>query len=119
MYKYLNPNPQNKLIGDCVVRAIAISLNKPWEDVYIELCIQGLYMHDMPSSNRVWSDYLHEIGYKDTLVVPLSVRNFSDNNFGNYILGTGTHAVASIGGDYYDTWDSGDELVERVFECIL
>jgi hypothetical protein len=29
---------------------------------------------------------------------------------GIYIIGTGNHAVAVIDGDYYDSWDSGDEI---------
>ena len=29
---------------------------------------------------------------------------------GRYIIGTGGHAVAIIDGDYYDSWDSGNEI---------
>ena len=29
---------------------------------------------------------------------------------GTYVIGTGTHAVCVIDGDYYDTGDSGDEI---------
>ena len=29
---------------------------------------------------------------------------------GVYVIGTGTHAVAVIDGDYYDSWDSGNEI---------
>jgi len=32
-----------------------------------------------------------------------------DHPYGTYIVGTGTHAIACIDGNYYDTWDSGDE----------
>ena len=33
-----------------------------------------------------------------------------DNPYGRYILATGEHVVAIENGDYYDTWDSGDEI---------
>ena len=29
---------------------------------------------------------------------------------GVYVIGTGTHAVAVVDGDYYDSWDSGNEV---------
>jgi len=34
---------------------------------------------------------------------------------GTYIIGTGSHAVAIINGDYYDSWDSGDEIPSFFF----
>lgn len=39
-----------------------------------------------------------------------------DNPYGYYLLATGTHAVAVIDGDYYDTWDSGNESVAYYYE---
>ena len=33
---------------------------------------------------------------------------------GIYIIGTGTHAVTVINGNYYDSWDSG-ELIPTFF----
>jgi hypothetical protein len=32
-----------------------------------------------------------------------------DNPEGTYVLGTGSHAIAVIDGNYYDAWDSGRE----------
>lgn len=57
MFVYANPNPDNKVVGDCVVRAISILLDMPWEEVYDDLAEQGRIMHDMPSSNEVWSSW--------------------------------------------------------------
>ena len=37
MFVYANPNPDNKVVGDCVVRAISILLDMPWEEVYDDL----------------------------------------------------------------------------------
>ena len=53
MYIYYNPNPQNNLVGDCVIRAIAKVTGQSWEQTYIKVALQGLTMHDMPSSNSV------------------------------------------------------------------
>ena len=34
MYKYYNPNPEHKLVGDCVVRAISKLTNSDWDTTY-------------------------------------------------------------------------------------
>lgn len=117
MYVYANPNPRSKLVGDCVIRAISILLDKPWEDVYEDMCVLGRQMYDMPSSNEVWSEYLYNKGYvrkiiPDTCPSCYTVKRFCEDhrNGGEYLLATGTHVVAVIDGDYYDTWDSGNEI---------
>ena len=111
-----NPNPNNNYTGDCVIRAICIAEDKEWDDVYVELMVKGYAMKDMIESNELWSSYLHGLGYS-RYIIPDScpdcytVREFAqDHPRGTYILGTGTHAVAVINGDYYDTWDSGHKV---------
>lgn len=115
MYIFKNPNPSGSYVGDCVIRAISIATNKSWYEVYVELCLQGLMMYDMPSSNRVWNEYLKTEDFK-RYIVPndcpgcYTVKDFCSEHFkGTYILGTGTHVIAVKDGNYYDTWDSGDE----------
>ena len=116
MFIRTNPNPANNLVGDCVIRAISILTNKSWDYVFIDLYQFAHNMYDMPSSNAVWGAYLHDLGYKRK-VIPntcpncYTVRHFCrDNPRGYYLLATGTHVVTVIDGDYYDTWDSGDEI---------
>ena len=122
MFIPTNPNPNNKYTGDCVIRAICIAEDKEWDDVYLELMVKGYAMKDMIESNELWNSYLHGLGYSryiipDTCPDCYSVREFAqDHPQGRYILGTGTHAVAVINGDYYDTWDSGDEVPIYFYE---
>ena len=69
-------------------------------------------MYDMPSSNSVWDSYLKKHGWEKKALPECcdTIRDFcSRNPYGRYVIGTGTHAVAIIDGDYYDTWDSGSE----------
>lgn len=114
MFIKTNPNPKGSYVGDCVIRALAIALRRTWSDIYLDLSAHGLMLCDMPSSNRVWADYLDTKGYK-RYIVPncpdcYTIRDFCGEHFkGTYILGTGSHVVAVIDGNYYDTWDSGDE----------
>lgn len=116
-YINFNPNPDRKLVGDCVIRAISKAMNQSWDDTYIGLMLQGYSMHDMPSSNDVWGRYLFEHGFRryiipDTCPDCYTVRQFcADNPQLTGILATGTHVIAvGEGGNYFDTWDSGDEV---------
>lgn len=117
-----NPNPHNLNVGDCAIRAISIALDKPWNDVYAEVSMKGLLLSDMPSSNRVWGDYLEEQGFKlhiipDSCPDCYSVKDFTnDYPRGTYVLGTGSHVVAVINGSYFDTWDSGNETVKYYWQ---
>lgn len=115
MFIKTNPNPAGAYVGDCVVRAIAIAFNESWYDAYMELMLKGLVLCDMPSSNRVWGELLRDKGYK-RYIIPnecvgcYTIRDFCGEYFkGKYVVGTGTHVVTVIDGNYYDTWDSGDE----------
>ena len=38
-----------------------------------------------------------------------------DHPKGIYVVATGSHVVAVVNGDYYDSWDSGDEIVAYYF----
>lgn len=115
-FVYYNPNPQNKLVGDCVIRAIAKLTDKSWEDTYMNIALQGYMMKDMPSSNHVWGTYLHDNGFvqrvlPDTCPDCYTVYDFCvDHPKGTYLLAIGSHVVAVQDGNYFDTWDSGDEL---------
>lgn len=108
-----NPNPNNNYTGDCVIRAISIAEDRSWDDIYVELMVKGYQMKDMIESNQLWSSYLHQLGYTrhiipDTCPDCYTVREFAeDHPEGIYILGTGSHAVCVISGNYHDTYDSG------------
>lgn len=115
-YVSYNINPLNKLVIDCTVRAISTVMRKDWDTVYIGLCLKGYEMKDMPNSNSVWGAYLRSNGYSRELIPNTCpdcyrVRDFCyDHLQGTYLLATGAHVIAVIDGDYYDTWDSGDEI---------
>ena len=112
----INPNPKRKSVGDCVIRSISIVTEKEWDDVFLELMLKAFDMKDIPTANNVWGSYLHDLGYsrgaiEDTCPECYTVKNFvADNPQGTFVLGTGSHAIAVKDGQYYDSWDSGDEV---------
>ena len=116
MYVYYNPNPLGLSVGDCTIRAISCALNISWEQTYDLLAQLGFDMGDMPSSNRVWSELLKINGFKkyqlpDTCPACYTIKDFCyDHPIGIYVVGTGEHVVCIINGNYYDSWDSGNEI---------
>ena len=112
--EYLN-NPFGLRVGDCVIRAISKALDKSWEETYIDMCVQGFMMGDLASSNAVWSAYLKHKGFKRRTIEDCpdcyDVENFcEENKKGIFVLGTGSHAVTVIDGNYFDAWDCGKEI---------
>lgn len=116
MYVYYNSNPVANHVGDCAVRAISKVLDISWEDAFNKLAVNAFRMGDMPSSNNVIASVLRMNGFykenlPDTCPDCYTIRKFCrDNPVGTYVLGTGSHVVAVINGNYYDSWDSGDEV---------
>ena len=113
---FYNPNPVQKLVGDCVIRAICKATDYPWEKVYTDITLKGFELCDMPSSNVVWAAYLKDQGFKRDIVPNECPACYTVNDFcedhpeGIYILGTGTHVVTVEDGNFFDTWNSGDEV---------
>lgn len=113
MWVWANPNPKKKEVPDCVIRAICIALNKPWLETSDELYEVARRDFSVTSDDNVWGHYLYNLGFEPFLI-PLecprctTVQEFTKMYpYGTYIIGTGTHAVAVIDGNYYDSWDSG------------
>ena len=82
----------------------------------MEVAAQGFTDYDMPSSNAVWGNVLKNNGFHrhvipDTCPNCYTVREFvEDNPELTGILATGTHVIAVDSGNYFDTWDSGNEV---------
>ena len=115
MWIYCNPNPCRQEEPDCVVRAIAIATGSSWDQVHWDLCVLSHIHCTMPSTNWLWGLYLRLCGFEKFLLPEscpecVTVREFARRYpEGVYVIGTGTHAVAVIDGDWYYLWDSGDE----------
>lgn len=116
MWQPFNPNPVGNRVGDCTVRAICKATGREWNDIYINLCVHGLFNGDMPSANSVWGAFLRSQGFKrhiipDTCPDCYSVAQFAEEHpQGIYILALSGHVVTVVDGHYYDSWDSGSEV---------
>lgn len=113
MFVFYNPNPKNKSASDCVIRALSVVTGKSWDDVYLDVITQGYIDKEMPSVNSVWGNCLKSIGYRQYFMPrEVTIKEFCKIfKRGEFVIGTGSHAVAVIDGDYYDTSDTGSEIV--------
>lgn len=114
-YIQFNENPCDKRKNDCSVRALSTLLDEEWDLVYVQLCVLGYEMCDMPSSKAVVSNFLHGRGYKrhaceDSYPKCKTVKEFcNEHSIGRYLLATDSHVVCCINGNWIDTWNSADE----------
>lgn len=116
MWKYFNPNPAGRKVGDCSVRAVAAALGVSWEDAYSMITANGFQMGDMPSSDSVWGSVLRQHGFY-RYAIPnkcpdcYTAKDFAaDHPKGVFVLGFGGHVATVIDGVLYDSWDSSNEI---------
>ena len=120
-----NLNPLRKRVGDCVIRAIAKAMNMSWDDVAIDLSMMMVTEKDIVTSNALWGKYLRMNGFRKNIVPDTCPDCFSVSDFameyptGTYLACTGSHVVAVIDGNWYDTFDSGDETVAYFWERMM
>lgn len=112
-YRFFNPNPLGKFVGDCTIRAICAVTGLDWYEIHRQQSDLSRIMADMPSSDDVWWELLRLHGFRKVKLLDscpncYTVADFSyDHPSGLFVLGPKEHAIAVIDGDWYDTWDSG------------
>lgn len=122
MFKYFNPHPSEKRIGDCVIRALTKALKKDWYDIYLDLAIEGYVKCDLPNADIIWGKYLIKNGFCRNLIPDdglgeYTVQEFADEHpLGTYVLSMpGKHVVTVVDSVIYDTWDSTQETPSFYF----
>lgn len=112
-YRFFNPNPLGKFVGDCTIRAICAVTGLDWYEIHRQQSDLSRIMADMPSSDDVWWELLRLHGFRKVKLLDscpdcYTVADFSyDHPSGLFVLGPKEHAIAVIDGNWYDTWDSG------------
>lgn len=121
MWKYYNPSPTGRNVGDCAIRAVAKALGTDWETAYALIASAGFQMGDMPSSNSVWGAVLRQHGFYRS-AIPNScpdcytAADFArDHPTGTFVLGFGNHTATIQDGTLYDSWDSSNEIPQYVW----
>ena len=122
MWPYITLNPRNNSVRDCTVRPIAIATNRSWLDTYLDLCLIGMIMADMPSANAITTACLKKNGFRRRTIPDdcpdcYTISDFcKDHPKGTYIIGTGSHLATVIDSVLWDSWDSSNECPVYYFE---
>lgn len=95
MWRYYNPNPAGRMVGDCSVRAVSAALDVSWDEAFDMVADMAKEMCDMPSSDAVWGAVLRQHGFvrstiPNTCPDCYTIGDFTEDfPFGTYVLGTG------------------------------
>lgn len=113
-WQFYNPNPvRTDGVGDCAVRAVAKALDMTWERAYVELCMNGFLMGDLPNSDLVCGSVLRLRGFSREVIPNTCPDCYTVNDFcrdhpqGVFVLKSNGHVAAVRNGILYDSWDSG------------
>lgn len=112
MWIYYNPNPTERSVEDCAIRAVAKALNVSWERAYVLIVNAGFNMGDMPHSNSVWGAVLRQHGFYRSIIPNTCPDCYTAEDFckehprGVFVLGFNTHVATVVNGNLYDSWDS-------------
>ena len=115
-WKYFNPNPSGRNVGDCSIRAVSAALGVDWETAYAMIAKAGFNMNDVISSNSVWGAVLRMNGFyrhilPNTCPDCYTIEDFAeDHPNGTFIVCTGNHVVTIKDGWIMDSWDSSKEI---------
>lgn len=115
-FREYNPHPYGYRIDDCSVRSLTKALDMDWDQAYMALAMYGFATKRMMDGKETMGDFLMERGWKryalpDTCPRCYTVAQFADDHpRGTFVLGTSSHILTVYNGDWYDTWDSRDEV---------
>lgn len=123
-YKYFQPNKLDikDKRGDCAIRALAKTFDCTWGEAFT-MCIEPVLKHQVlfnDSNAKELNKIFEEIGLFYTGTTPKkgkkrqTVAEFAKSTKGDgkhYIAKVPHHFVAVYDGVYYDTWDSGKQLL--------
>ena len=122
MFKFTNPHPENKRVGDCVKRACCLASEINYHDIAIML---NRFKKESGCSkfnnNDNWKPFVEEVlmgkKNKGDMQHEFYGHRYTVNDWAKWwendicILRCSKHLVATKDGDYLDTWDSGEKGV--------
>ncbi len=107
--KVNSKRPKNK--RDCVIRSIALVLNKPYDDIYNLMAKEGR-KSSCGTDKFIWQTYLNQTKQFEKISFPafigksrMNLEEFSKNyNQGKYVVQMAGHLTTVIDGIVLDTF---------------
>ncbi len=122
MWIRYNANPVANRIEDCAIRAVAVALNISWDDAFDLIAQSAKAMGAVMHLNAAFGAVLRQHGFRRYIISNTcpdcyTIKDFCrDHPTGTYVVGTDSHVVACIDGDYIDSFDSGDLIAIYYWE---
>ena len=119
-----NPNPKNRNIGDCTLRAYCAAFDIEWDDAFdiaSEIAKENSSLIEYVSDKVIKDHFGYDVDpdYNKKKVKAkdrITINDFTISHpYGTYILGVRKHLVTVKDGEYWDSWDSGDKKVDTVY----
>lgn len=134
-YIFYNNNPYAHDTDDCIFRALALFLDKTWEDIakintefYLDTG-RYLYTHNIQDNEPAVCEYMRSIGYHDLMddrgdrkdwwkafVTPEEFKNEEPEHIkGKCLFINNGHATVLVNGVICDTWDYMNSPFNRCY----
>lgn len=124
-YKFCNPHPEGKIVGDCVKRAICLAEGRDYIEVKRELNrLKKITGASKYNSTENWKYYVNNIRHYEKLSFPavpgcsrMDGYQFAETHpTGSYILRMAKHVSACVDGVILDTWDCRSKCVYNAYK---
>lgn len=122
MWIKYNANPLANRIEDCAIRAVAVALDIPWDNAFDLIAQSAKAMGAVMHQNVAFGAVLRQNGFR-RYIIPnycpdcYTIKDFcQDHPEGTFVVGTDSHVVAVINGNYIDSFNSGDLIVLYYWE---
>jgi hypothetical protein len=120
LFTYTNPHPNNKVVGDCVKRAIALCGDKDYNETSLELNRYKKFTKSKTYNERKnWVSYIEKVmrwqkldGYQNVKVCDFAKQNPK----GTYLIKVRGHVTTVKDGLILDTWHCGFKAINRVWQ---
>lgn len=111
MYRYFNKNTFKNNISDCVVRALAVLLNKTWREMYDELTFLAGNEGTMFDRVEFVEKYLDDRFYRQCHYSKTVGEFAKEHHHGKYAVTMDNHITAIVDGDIIDSFDPSNRIM--------
>ena len=117
-FVYLNVNPDEMTISDCVSRAIKLATGLPYAEIRKKLFHTSRLLNCSKLCPACYSNLLDDIfKYQRVFCKGYTVGEFADAHQGGiYLVRVPSHLTTIINGKIYDIWDCRNEWCDIVWE---
>lgn len=126
-FYYINLNPKNRVVGDCVIRALCALPDNAWNwyKTFDELCEIARKKCCTPSNDEAWDKWLADHGYvrypmprkpnRKLYKLGEFVKSDYINDDESVIVSVSNHLTCIVNRKVHDIWDCTGYTVRRYY----